>query len=363
MKDLLVIVLPVLATLIMALLTTPLWIKISARWQLVDRPDDRKHHRQVTPGMGGVTIFLSLTGSFLLLCEQEDWSWMNGILAAAILLFLTGFFDDLLDLSPLKKFILQVAAAYLVCYNGVVISDWHGFLGLHTVPEPYATAFTMLVIVFFTNAYNFIDGIDGLAASLGAISSFLFGMLAFRSGLEEQALFSFCLTGALLGFLYYNRHPARLFMGDTGSLTVGFLLIVTGIRLIQQHVIEHPLNESATMCFVFAVLFIPVFDMLRVIVIRMVTGSSPMKPDRNHLHHMIGRQHFGHHGTCFLILVFNLLLILFQEHFRFMHINYFVALSLVMGMLVFNSYFIGRVAEWRNQLLGSSPEFSHLFKQ
>ncbi len=362
MKDLLIIVSAVLSALIIALFTTSLWIKISARWQLFDRPDYRKHHRQVTPSMGGVTIFLSLTGSFLLFCGQEEWSRMNGIIAASVLLFLTGFFDDLLDLSPLKKFILQVAAAYLVCYNGVVISDWHGFLGLHTLPEPYATAFTMLVIVFFTNAYNFIDGIDGLAASLGAISSLLFGILAFRAGLGDQALFSFCLTGALLGFLYYNRYPARLFMGDTGSLTVGFLLIVTGIRLIQQNAVDYPLNESATMCFVFAVLFIPVFDMLRVVVIRMMTGSSPMKPDRNHLHHMIGRQHFGHHGTCFLILVFNLLLILFQEHFRFMHINYFVALSLVMGMLVFNGYFIGRVAEWRNQVLSNSPLFSHLFK-
>jgi UDP-N-acetylmuramyl pentapeptide phosphotransferase/UDP-N-acetylglucosamine-1-phosphate transferase len=358
MKDLLLISLPFAAAILIAVFTTGLWIKASLLWHLFDKPDARKHHFEATPSMGGIGIFSSLVITFLLFCGFHDFTQLHAVLAASCILFFTGFFDDLLNLAPFKKFIMQVLAAFIVCYNGVVISNLHGFLGIYQLPEGYAVAFTMLVIVFFVNAFNFIDGIDGLAGSLGAVSSFIFAIMAFRLGQGDLALLSFCLTGSLLGFLFWNKHPARIFMGDTGSLTVGFLLIIQGIMILNLNPVVNEWNESASMTFVFSVLFIPAYDLIRVVVIRIVSGDSPMKPDRNHLHHMIGRQNFGHNGICFIILVFNLSLILFQEQFRFIHINYFIIISILMTMLTLNSYFIRRVAYLRDKITGRSTAWS-----
>lgn len=360
MKDFLLISLPFAAALLIAVFTTGLWIKASITWHLFDKPDSRKHHLDATPNMGGIGIFSALVITFLLFCGFHDFTQVHAVLAAACIMFFTGFFDDLLNLPPFKKFIMQVVAAFIVCYNGVVITNLHGFLGIYQLPEAYAVTFTMLVIVFFVNAFNFIDGIDGLAGSLGAVSSFIFGVMAFRSGQGDLALLSFCLTGSLLGFLYLNKHPARIFMGDTGSLTVGFLLIIQGIMIININPVVHELNESATMTFVYSVLFIPAYDLIRVVVIRIVSGDSPMKADRNHLHHMIGRQHFGHNGICFILLVFNLSLILFQENFRFIHINYFIIISILMTMLTLNTYFVKRVAYLRDKITGRSSALSSI---
>jgi UDP-N-acetylmuramyl pentapeptide phosphotransferase/UDP-N-acetylglucosamine-1-phosphate transferase len=360
MKEFFLIALPFLTALTVSLFTTGLWIKASITWHLFDKPDSRKHHLLATPNMGGIGIFSALVISFLLFCGFHAFTQIHAVIAAACILFFTGFFDDLLNLAPFKKFIMQVAAAFIVCYHGVVISNLHGFLGIYQLPEAYAVAFTMIVIVFFVNAFNFIDGIDGLAGSLGAVASVIFGAVAFRSGQGDLALLSFCLTGALLGFLYFNKHPARIFMGDTGSLTVGFLLIIQGIMLININPVVNEFNESATMAFVFSVLFIPSYDLIRVVVIRIISGDSPLKPDRNHLHHMIGREHWGHNGICFILLVYNLSLILFQENFRFIHIQYFIIISFLMTMLILNSYFIKRLTWLRDKITGRNSAWESI---
>ncbi|MCC6385250.1 MAG: undecaprenyl/decaprenyl-phosphate alpha-N-acetylglucosaminyl 1-phosphate transferase [Bacteroidia bacterium] len=360
MKDIIVILLPFISSLFIAILITRLWIKSGTKWHLFEKPDERKHHIFSTPNMGGIGILAALVIPFFILGGVADFTQTRFIMASTFIMFFTGFFDDLLNLTPSKKFFMQLIAAFIVCLNGMVLHNLHGLFGIHILAEPYATAITTIIIVLFINAFNFIDGVDGLAGSIGSVSSLIFGILFFKSGQGEMALLSFCLCGALLGFLYFNRYPARIFMGDTGSLFVGFLLIVSGIQVINQGVVQHPDNESSIMAFVFAILFIPVYDLIRVVTIRLVTGQSPLKPDRNHLHHMIGRQNFGHSGITFIILVFNLSLIFLQQQMRFVSINYFIVISILTAMLTMNTYVVARISVLRDKFLGTDNRFSHL---
>lgn len=218
-----------------------------------------------------------------------------------VVLFALGIMDDLKDLSARYKFLIQISLAALIALSGIRITSFDGLFGIYDLPLMAQYTFTILAIAGITNAFNLIDGIDGLAGGLGFMSLITLGMFLTMSGDANTALIAFALAGALFSFLYFNFNPAKIFMGDTGSLVLGFVIAVLCIRLIQVNVmIPNPIVLNAPV-FVFGIVFIPVFDTIRVFTVRIWKGNSPFEADRTHIHHLLTNQGFSHSFAAKLI--------------------------------------------------------------
>lgn len=356
MNDLINVFAPFIIALLITAVITPSWVTVCLRWKLFDQPDTRKHHITFTPSMGGIAIFAGIFISFFIFSGDYQFIKLKFILGATFLLFLTGFFDDLLNIPPQKKLVMQIIASLIVISGGTRITNLYGVLGIHEIPFWMQYPFTMLIILIFTNAFNFIDGIDGLATIIGIISSAIFGALFFIHGQIDFALLSICLTGALIGFLFYNYHPARIFMGDTGSLVIGFLIISFAINLLGLNNLSGQETIIISPAFIFAVLFIPIYDLIRVSVIRVLSGSSLLKPDRNHIHHMILNQRFGHRGTAFILAVFNIIIIVLQYSLSSFNVNGFIIISICIAVLIVNTFVMIQLAGLRDRIFGVPKE-------
>jgi UDP-N-acetylmuramyl pentapeptide phosphotransferase/UDP-N-acetylglucosamine-1-phosphate transferase len=210
-------------------------------------------------------------------------------------LFGLGILDDLKDLSAKYKFIVQVGLASLIALSGIRITSFEGLFGIAELPVSAQYTFTILAIVGITNAFNLIDGIDGLAGGLGFMSLVTLGTVSYHEWRQQ-----YCIGGICIGrrpcslFLYFNFNPAKIFMGDTGSLVLGFVIAVLSIRLIQVNAFVAAPVLSHAPVFVLGIVFIPVFDTLRVFALRIWKGGSPFIADKTHIHHLVTNQGFSH---------------------------------------------------------------------
>ncbi len=302
-------VLPFAMAMMISIVLIPLWITICRRWKLFDEPDNRKHHSAITPSMGGIAIFAGIFISFLVFADIYDHNKLRYLFGSLLLLFFTGFFDDLMDIPPSRKMILQAISATIIYYSGFKITSLDGLLWLHEIPFVLQFPLTLIFIMMFTNAYNFIDGVDGLAAFVGVIITSYFGALFFHYGKTDYAVLSFCVTGALLGFLFFNFSPAKIFMGDTGSLVIGFLIAVLAIELLNSGIAQPEIAPNPVL--LISILFVPLYDITRVFIIRILNGTSPFRADRNHMHHLLLGFGFGHRSVALIMagmcLIFTLI--------------------------------------------------------
>jgi UDP-N-acetylmuramyl pentapeptide phosphotransferase/UDP-N-acetylglucosamine-1-phosphate transferase len=209
-------------------------------------------------------------------------------------LFAIGMMDDIKNLSARYKFAIQIAVALLIAFSGVRITSFNGLFGIHELSISAQYTFTVLAITGITNAFNLIDGIDGLAGGLGFMSLIILGIFLTLSGDANTAIIAFSLSGGLLGFLYYNFNPAKIFMGDTGSLVLGFVISVLCIKLIQLNTDVKLSFLPHAPVFVLSIVMIPVFDTLRVFALRIWSGRSPFSPDKNHIHHLLTNNGWSH---------------------------------------------------------------------
>jgi len=284
-----------------AMLMMPLLIKLINRFKFYDVPDLRKEHTQPIPTMGGIAVCLSMAIACLLWFEFSRDLFIISFFTSIGVLFILGILDDRHNISVSNKFVIQLAAALLIAFSGMRISDFNGIFGIDAIPVVVQYILTVLVIAGITNAFNLIDGIDGLAGGLGFMSLVILGIFLILSGDPVTAVAAFALAGGLLGFLYYNFNPARIFMGDTGSLVLGFVVAVLSIRLLQLNVqVSHPFIPHAPV-FVAGIVLIPVFDTLRVFSLRMWKGNSPFAPDKTHIHHLLTTNGWSHGFTSKLI--------------------------------------------------------------
>ncbi len=270
----------------------PTLITVAFRKRLFDAPtESRKIHKKIIPNLGGIAIFSGFLFSLALTCKTEDLPVGNQLLASGIILFIIGLKDDIIGVDPLKKFVAQFAAAFIVTILGDIrIMDLQGILGIHQLSYPFSIGLSVFAIVGVVNAFNLIDGIDGLAGFLGLIMSCCFAWFFYCAGEAGWSLLCLALAGSLVGFLVHNISPARIFMGDSGSLMIGFISAVCGIQLINISVlrtIDVGVFVESAPALVMAVLIIPLFDTLRVFTIRIVSNESPFKADSNHLHHRL----------------------------------------------------------------------------
>ncbi|MEY3577302.1 MAG: hypothetical protein RL394_885 [Bacteroidota bacterium] len=297
--------------------TIPVVIKMVNTKQLHDLPGNRKIHRMPTPSMGGIAFFVSLMITLLLTVDFAVTPAMPLILAAMTIVFFVGLKDDIMFISPLKKFAGQIIAVFIIVYKGYYqLHSFEGFIGigvLHPAISVLFTFFTMLVVI---NAFNLVDGVDGLAASLGLMSTLFFGVAFLLQRDMPHALMALTASAALIAFLLYNWHPASIFLGDTGSLLVGLVNAVLVTRFISgQHFVINGFSLPAA-ALGFSVLFIPLADTLRLVVTRIYQGNSPFEPDVYHLHHILLNKGLAQAQVTLAIFSCNCLFVLYAYFFQ-----------------------------------------------
>ncbi len=287
-----VIIASFLTAFTLAYFTIPSIIFIAKEKHLFDEPGERSSHTVKTPSLGGIGIFAGAIFSIILWTPFREFGNLQYILCSFIIIFLVGAKDDILPISPTKKLIGQVlAASILVFKSDIELTSLYGLFGIHDelgrIFYIFLSLFTILVIV---NAFNLIDGINGLAGSIAALIAGVLGSWFFIVDRIELAIVAFTTAGAVLAFLRYNFTPAKIFMGDTGSLLVGIVSAILIIKFIDLNYYlddNNPYKFHAIPAVAIGIMILPLFDTIRVFVTRIIRGNSPFKPDRRHIHHLL----------------------------------------------------------------------------
>ena len=287
-------ILAFVTSFVVAMSLMPPLIRAIYRFKLFDHPDRRKEHISPIPTMGGIASCLGMAVACAFWFQFTRDIFIISFFFSMVVLFVIGMMDDIKNLSARYKFAIQIAIALLIAFSGVRITSFNGLFGIYELSTSAQYTFTVLAIAGITNAFNLIDGIDGLAGGLGFMSLVILGIFLTLSGDANTAIIAFALSGGLLGFLYYNFNPAKIFMGDTGSLVLGFVTSVLCIKLIQSNTgVKFPILPHVPI-FALSVVLIPVFDTLRVFALRIWSGRSPFSPDKNHIHHLLANNGWSH---------------------------------------------------------------------
>ena len=306
-----------LSSLGIALMMIPSIIKVAEQKKLFDIPHSRRAHETSTPTLGGVSFFAGFVFSLLFWIGSHPFPELRYIICAIIVLFFVGMKDDILYTVHYKKLLGQIiAAAIILHWGGVRLTSFYGLFGVYDIPTWLSYSVTLITIVGITNSFNFIDGIDSLAGLIGLISTAFFGFWFLDYGFHTWSMLAFSLAGSIIGFLFYNRTPAKIFMGDTGALILGIICSVMAIKFIEINKVHTFVQSAPTIALV--VLIVPIFDSLRVICIRLYARANPFQADRNHLHHLLTDLGFSHMQCAGFLGSFNILAIVFvysQQNF------------------------------------------------
>ena len=320
------------------LFSTPSLIKVAILKRLFDEPtEERKLHKRVIPTIGGVIIFAGTFFAFVLWFPSDNLldidvgnsSYLKNalmlevtksalsdfkyILATVLILFFVGVKDDIIGTSPIKRLAAHILVSLIIVLMADIrVKSMHGIFDVYEIPFWSSIFISLFAVIVIINAFNFIDGIDGLAAGIGCIASIIFGVWFYLSHDIVMSLLSFSLGGSLFAFLFFNFSPATIFMGDSGSTTIGLMLSVLAIKAIETpnaDVSNSIISEIHRPIFVMAVLSYPLIDTLRIFVYRTVKGVSPFEADRNHIHHALLDTGMSHRAVSLTLYGANLLVI------------------------------------------------------
>ena len=318
---------------------------------LFDEVDERKIHHGAIPRLGGfafvpvimLSIALTLAGNVLLgnhefLNALSDCVLLLTMVFCSVqLLYLIGIADDLIGIKYRAKFVIQLICAALLIVAGCWFTTFCGILGIEDVPAGFGIPFTAIVIVFIINAINLIDGIDGLASGLSSIAAAIYGVSFLMMGQYAFAILAFAMLGVLFPFFYYNvfgnvEKHSKIFMGDTGSLTIGLMLSVLGIKLFTHPV--DPALQFQPCVLAFSPLIIPAFDVVRVYIVRIRNHKSPFLPDKNHIHHkFLAAGMTPRPAMVSIISISTLYTLLNLALSRYMNVNLIVVVDVVIWIL------------------------------
>ncbi len=307
------IALAIMISFFIVLLSTPSFIKVAQIKHLFDDPNEtRKLHKKSIPSMGGIMIFAGTLFSFMICYPTEDIGYVKYLIPSILVMFFIGIKDDIIGTAAMKKLIGHLLVAFIMTLMADVrITSLYGIFEIREIPEWASIALTIFTYVVVINSFNLIDGVDGLAGGVGCIAAVAFGIWFLMADSMVDAIISFSLAGALLGFLRFNFYPANIFMGDSGSLTVGLIICVLAIRVIEFDFSALPdeMKHISKPIFAMAVLSYPLIDTLRIFSIRIAKGISPFYADSNHLHHRLLNLGLNHARTVWVIYFFNAVLI------------------------------------------------------
>lgn len=330
----------------------PRVVIIAKMKRLFDTPDIRKVHHGAIPRLGGLTFFPAAIFSFAFVLGLRYYFGYNitmdlqvellteflFVISGMFILYFVGMADDLIGVSYKSKFLAQIIAAGCLVLAGVTIFDFQGLAGVHRLPYILDVVLTVGVVVLTINAFNLIDGVDGLCSGLGAIILTSLGVCYIWLDLYVYAMFAFGMLGVLIAFFQYNVLGTRLkiFMGDTGSLTLGYMIIYLGLKFMNLETSTSVYMDSqSTLALLLGMLFVPIFDTCRVFFSRISRGKSPFYPDKNHIHHKLLQLGWTHlHSTVILLglqVFFIVLNIVLSEIFE-LNVNLVVLIDIAIGI-------------------------------
>ena len=344
---------------IITYLSVPSIVWISNSKGLHDKPNERTSHNNSIPNLGGIGVFAGLIIASVLFTGQDAIMELKFIMAGLLLLFFIGVKDDVQDLNYRKKFIGQILAICLVVVFGDIrITNFHGLFGIHSIPYILSILFSVFIFLTLINSFNLIDGVDGLASGVAMLVSLIFGTWFFVSGFESYAAMSFSLIGALMAFFRFNvfSKKYKLFLGDTGSMIIGFMISIFAIRFLEYELIAgNSYYFISSPAIVLGILIIPIFDTIRVFFLRLFSGSSPFKADRNHIHHRLLDLGCSHLQTTsiliFVNVVFIVMVLLLQKF------GNIVLLTIILSFAIFLNLMLGLLLQKRKK------EFTDKYKQ
>ena len=328
-------------------------LKIAKLKNIVDNPDARKLQRVPVPVLGGVAVFfgivVALTASRLMLESTTLFS----IAGVMVIMLYVGTMDDILSLSPLKRFIVEIGVVLLLVYgNGYCLDNFHGLWGITSIPQGVAVPLTVFACVGIINAINLIDGVNGLSSGYCILACALYGTAFVWANDVEAASLAILCVGALIPFFCHNvfGKKSKMFIGDGGTLMMGTVMSVFVLGALNGN---SPLAEKVNsnfglVPFCLAILVIPVFDTLRVMSARIMRGTSPFHPDKTHLHHLLFDLHFSHIGTTSVELLTNLFVVgaWFLSYKLGASIDVQLNIVIALGLLVtFGFYKFARIQE------------------
>jgi UDP-GlcNAc:undecaprenyl-phosphate/decaprenyl-phosphate GlcNAc-1-phosphate transferase len=312
MSDEIRMFLGLLTGLLVSLLAIPPIIKVSRIKKLVAVPNGRTCHKGLVPSLGGVAIYAAVVMGTSLFIDHDGFGEFRFILASILIIFYLGLKDDLVNMTAVKKLLAElVAAGLVVIVADVRIGTLHGMFGVNSVSYGFSVSISIFVIIALINGFNLLDGIDGLASGMGIVISMVFGVWLFQLGYMPFALMAFSLAGGLFTFYLFNvfGRENKLFLGDTGSLLLGFLIAVLAIKVLCcEELPGDPLFMKSLPTVVMGVMIIPIVDTLRVFSMRIIRGKSPFSADKTHLHHYFLELGFSHVLASTTIIVMNSLL-------------------------------------------------------
>ncbi len=326
----------------LTVLLLPAVIRFFKSINLLDSPERRKVHKSSTPAMGGLAIFFAMSVAVLFSLPFQELAANKFIYGGMLITFLLGFRDDISSLQAKQKLAIQSLAGFLVVnYTEIAISGFYGVFGINQIPHLMSVILTIFVIVALSNSFNLIDGIDGLAGAVALISSIFFALWFLYTGNLFFSIITISLASAIAGFLLFNWHPSRVFMGDTGSIFIGFLLAVLAIQFINENsqlILTDKFHFPAFVSLAIAILIVPIYDTTRVFMIRIFAGGSPFVPDKKHIHHILLKQGFNHSQSTLILIGFNITMIILALSLQSAG-NLVILVSLVLCSTAFGMFF------------------------
>ncbi len=296
----------------------PTIIKVAKLKRLMDEPEDpRKIHRQSVPTVGGIMIFIALFFNvyfWMALSDNpspETFKSGSVLAASCIAIFFMGLKDDIVGISAAKKLLVHIFIGFLlVAIGDFRIHSFGGLFGVEALPEGLSTIFSLFVYIVVVNAMNLIDGVDGLVGGYTIIAMSAFGLWLMQTEQPTMALVAFTMAGAMTGFLVFNFTPARIFLGDCGSLLVGVVAYAMATQVINtpQEYVPESWAQLSKPILAMSILAYPLVDTMRVFFLRAVRGISPFHPDRNHLHHRLMMSNRNHGQTAIFVYIFTLVI-------------------------------------------------------
>lgn len=289
----------------------PTLISFLINKKIGDRIDERRMHTAFIPTAGGLGVYVAFLITLFLFSFFFGEKDLLPIAILISIVFLAGLLDDLFNLTVVIKFLAMIFASIAVMtLTDVKISSLYGLFGIGELGGFLSYLLTILVIVFLTNAFNLIDGVDGLLSVIASFTLMVFGVWFLLIGEFSYALISLALLGSIAGFLVYNWFPAKIFMGDTGSLTIGFIIAFLSIAFLNTNgnlPIDSVYKINAPISLAISLLIFPIFDTFRVFILRILNKQSPFKADKRHVHHYLFSLNFGVRKIVIVLLSFNVL--------------------------------------------------------
>lgn len=327
-----------LTAFIVTYVAIPSIVKVAKQKHLFDEPGERTVHKASTPTLGGVAIYAGIVIASAVWVDFTALPQLPYFFAALVIIFFIGLKDDILVIAPLTKMGGQLVAAFIIA----VVADFrftslHGFYGITDIPYWASLLLTFFVIIVITNAFNLIDGIDGLCSGLGIISSAAFGIWFYLVDNYAYAILAFSLSASLLAFFRFNvfSRKQKIFMGDTGSLILGLVISILAIQFNEMNAVYYgQYAVHAAPAVSFGILIIPLFDTLRVMFVRLIVKRSLFGADKNHIHHRLLDLNLSHLTATLIILGVNILIIIFVFFFQQLEILRLMLLLILIGMVL-----------------------------